>query len=74
MVIRSIYNEVYVDGVHVAKYDMLIDRVEIACGEAKVYLRGTKKVETPKEETPKVETPKEETPKEETPKEETNKE
>ena len=62
MVIRSIYNEVYVDGVHVAKYDMLIDRVEIAGGEAKVYLRGTKKVETPKEETPKVETPKEETP------------
>ena len=78
MVIRSIYNEVYVDGVHVAKYDMLIDRVEIAGGEAKVYLRGTKKVETPKvetpkEETPKVETPKEETPKVETPKEETPK-
>ena len=62
MVIRSIYNEVYVDGVHVAKYDMLIDRVEIAGGEAKVYLRGTKKVETPKVEEPKVETPKEETP------------
>ena len=37
MVIRSTYNEVYVDGVHVAKYDMLIDRVEIAGGEAKVY-------------------------------------
>ena len=62
MVIRSTYNEVYVDGVHVAKYDMLIDRVEIAGGEAKVYLRGTKKVETPKVEEPKVETPKEETP------------
>ena len=71
MVIRSTYNEVYVDGVHVAKYDMLIDRVEIAGGEAKVYLRGTKKVETPKVEEPKVETPKEETPKVETPKEET---
>ena len=71
MVIRSIYNEVYVDGVHVAKYDMLIDRVEIAGGEAKVYLRGTKKVETPKVETPKEETPKVETPKEETPKVET---
>ena len=62
MVIRSTYNEVYVDGVHVAKYDMLIDRVEIAGGEAKVYLRGTKKVETPKVDEPKVETPKEETP------------
>ena len=74
MVIRSTYNEVYVDGVHVAKYDMLIDRVEIAGGEAKVYLRGTKKVETPKEETPKEETPKVETPKVETPKEETPKE
>ena len=71
MVIRSTYNEVYVDGVHVAKYDMLIDRVEIAGGEAKVYLRGTKKVETPKVDEPKVETPKEETPKVETPKEET---
>ena len=68
MVIRSIYNEVYVDGVHVAKYDMLIDRVEIAGGEAKVYLRGTKKVETPKVEEPKVETPKVEEPKVETPK------
>ena len=73
MVIRSIYNEVYVDGVHVAKYDMLIDRVEIAGGEAKVYLRGTKKVETPKVEEPKVETPKVEEPKVETPKEETPK-
>ena len=68
MVIRSIYNEVYVDGVHVAKYDMLIDRVEIAGGEAKVYLRGTKKVETPKVDEPKVETPKVEEPKVETPK------
>ena len=68
MVIRSTYNEVYVDGVHVAKYDMLIDRVEIAGGEAKVYLRGTKKVETPKVEEPKVETPKVEEPKVETPK------
>ena len=68
MVIRSIYNEVYVDGVHVAKYDMLIDRVEVAGGEAKVYLRGTKKVETPKVEEPKVETPKVEEPKVETPK------
>ena len=78
MVIRSTYNEVYVDGVHVAKYDMLIDRAEIAGGEARVYLRGTKvaetpKVETPKEDTPKVETPKEDTPKVETPKEETPK-
>ena len=73
MVIRSIYNEVYVDGVHVAKYDMLIDRVEIAGGEAKVYLRGTKKVETPKVDEPKVETPKVEEPKVETPKEETPK-
>ena len=73
MVIRSTYNEVYVDGVHVAKYDMLIDRVEIAGGEAKVYLRGTKKVETPKVEEPKVETPKVEEPKVETPKEETPK-
>ena len=71
MVIRSTYNEVYVDGVHVAKYDMLIDRVEVAGGEAKVYLRGTKKVETPKVEEPKVETPKVEEPKVETPKEET---
>ena len=68
MVIRSTYNEVYVDGVHVAKYDMLIDRVEVAGGEAKVYLRGTKKVETPKVEEPKVETPKVEEPKVETPK------
>ena len=68
MVIRSTYNEVYVDGVHVAKYDMLIDRVEIAGGEAKVYLRGTKKVETPKVDEPKVETPKVEEPKVETPK------
>ena len=68
MVIRSIYNEVYVDGVHVAKYDMLIDRVEIAGGEAKVYLRGTKKVETPKVDEPKVETPKVDEPKVETPK------
>ena len=68
MVIRSTYNEVYVDGVHVAKYDMLIDRVEIAGGEAKVYLRGTKKVETPKVEEPKVETPKVDEPKVETPK------
>ena len=67
MVIRSTYNEVYVDGVHVAKYDMLIDRVEIAGGEAKVYLRGTKKVETPKVEEPKVETPKVDEPKVETP-------
>ena len=73
MVIRSTYNEVYVDGVHVAKYDMLIDRVEIAGGEAKVYLRGTKKVETPKVDEPKVETPKVEEPKVETPKEETPK-
>ena len=73
MVIRSTYNEVYVDGVHVAKYDMLIDRVEIAGGEAKVYLRGTKKVETPKVEEPKVETPKVDEPKVETPKEETPK-
>ena len=73
MVIRSTYNEVYVDGVHVAKYDMLIDRVEIAGGEAKVYLRGTKKVETPKVEEPKVETPKVETPKVEEPKVETPK-
>ena len=68
MVIRSTYNEVYVDGVHVAKYDMLIDRVEIAGGEAKVYLRGTKKVETPKVDEPKVETPKVDEPKVETPK------
>jgi len=68
MVIRSTYNEVYVDGVHVAKYDMLIDRVEIAGGEAKVYLRGTPKVETPKVDEPKVETPKVDEPKVETPK------
>ena len=44
MVVRTITREIYVDGVHIPKYTMLMDRIEIKQGVAKVYARGTKKV------------------------------
>lgn len=45
MVVRTITREIYVDGVHIPKYTMLMDRIEIKPGVAKLYARGTKKVE-----------------------------
>ena len=48
MVVRTITREIYVDGVHIPKYTMLMDRIEIKQGVAKVYARGTKKVENVK--------------------------
>ena len=47
-VVRTITREIYVDGVHIPKYTMLMDRIEIKQGVAKVYARGTKKVENVK--------------------------
>ena len=67
MVVRITYHEVYVDGVVVPKYKMLVNRVELQPGVAKQYIRGTKKVATPGTETPGTETPGTETPGTETP-------
>ena len=47
-VVKIITREIYIDGVHVPKYTMLMDRIEIKQGVAKVYARGTKKVENVK--------------------------
>lgn len=46
--LRVTYRYIYVNGVHVPTYDMIVNRVEITPGQAKVVARGTKKkVDTP---------------------------